>query len=624
MNTIKLLDKNTIDKIAAGEVVERPSSVVKELVENSIDAGAGAVSIEIKNGGKSLIRVTDNGSGIKADQVKKAFLRHSTSKISTADDLSFVSTLGFRGEALSSISAVSRLELCTKTKDDITGIIYRIEGGTEVSFEEAGLPDGTTVIVKDLFYNTPAREKFLRSDASEAGNITDMIEKIALSHPDVSVKFVSNGTVKLNTPGNGSVKDLIYALFGRDITSSLIEINSPDALMSVSGFIGKPEIARSSRAYENYFVNGRYVKDKTIAAAIEEAYKGLQMKGSFPFTDLYINIEPELVDVNVHPSKMEIRFSDPRAVFESLSSIISEALSLRENIPQVSLNRSQEAAAVIKAADVPEPFETKRLEEYKTTEHTPVINDDEAYMTGKDMSIQTDDETALPSGGGEAFDLPSDDRETDDPGVYVQTELSDDRFLSKEARSRHRIAGKVFDTYWIVEYEEQMYIIDQHAAHEKVLYERFVKQLKNGEHYSQSISPALIVSLNANEKQILEKHIDMIRQIGFEVEPFGGMEYAITAVPADLYTLNDRDLFLSFLDDIPAQKGSFSDFLCDRIATSACKAAVKGGNALSQAEADALIDDLLSLDDPYNCPHGRPTLIRMSRYELEKSFKRIV
>ncbi len=619
MNTIKLLDKNTIDKIAAGEVVERPSSVVKELVENSIDAGAGAVSVEIKNGGKSLIRVTDNGSGIKADQVKKAFLRHSTSKISTADDLSFISTLGFRGEALSSISAVSRLELCTKTRDELTGIIYRIEGGTEVSFEGAGLPDGTTVIVKDLFYNTPAREKFLRSDASETANITDMIEKVALSHPDVSVKFVSNGTVKLNTPGNGSVKDLIYALFGRDITSSLIEINSYDMLMSVTGTIGKPEVARSSRAYENYFVNGRYVKDKTIAAAIEEAYKGLQMKGSFPFTDLYINIEPELVDVNVHPSKMEIRFSDPQAVFKSLSSIISEALSQRENIPQVYLNRPQDKDPVIKAAGIPEPFETKRREEYKTPEHTPVINDDEAYMTGKYMSIQPDDDTVLNADGGDDIDMSS-----DDPAIYVQTELSDDRFLSKEARSRHRIAGKVFDTYWIVEYEDQMYIIDQHAAHEKVLYERLVKQLKNGEHYSQSISPALIVSLNSNEKQILEDHIDMIRQIGFEVEPFGGTEYAVTAVPADLYTLNDRDLFLSFLDDIPSQKGSFSDLLCDRIATSACKAAVKGGNALSGAEADALIDDLLSLDDPYNCPHGRPTLIRMSRYELEKNFKRIV
>ena len=656
MNTIKLLDKNTIDKIAAGEVVDRPSSIVKELVENAIDAGATSVSIEIKDGGISLIRITDNGSGIAKDQIAIAFLRHSTSKINDAADLAFIHTLGFRGEALSSIAAVSQTELCTKTKDDLTGVIYKINGGVEESLSEAGLPNGTTLIVKNLFYNTPARLKFLKSAQTEAGYVMDIVQRIALSHPEIAFKYVANGSVKLSTSGNGSLKDAVYSVFGRDITANLLQIDDSDETLSVSGFIGKPEIARGNRNFEYFFINGRYIKDKIIQKALEEAYLGYQMKGTFPFAVLNINIEPELVDVNVHPSKMEIRFFNNEVVFNSVYEIIRNRITRRENIPLVSLSRANTAPPVPEEY-VPEPFEQAAArkpslytdsQDFKTireetnytgrysntlrssadnSSYTEQLESLQSYTKAADdmdiLDTDTAEDKSFAANEGAAFTISS--KLANENVPYEQSEIIIPDFVSKAARKSHRIVGEVFDTYWIVEYDDSMFIIDQHAAHEKVLYEKFINNLKNDKHYSQHIMPSIIVTLTQQEENILKKYMSSFTELGFEIEHFGGCEYMISAVPTDLYSLDNSILFLELLDDLSdISSKSGPEIIIDRVATAACKAAVKGGNRLSIAEANTLIDELLSLDNPYNCPHGRPTIISMSRTELEKKFKRII
>lgn len=656
MNTIKLLDKNTIDKIAAGEVVDRPASIVKELVENAIDAGATSISIEIKDGGISLIRITDNGSGIAKDQIAIAFLRHSTSKINDAADLAFIHTLGFRGEALSSIAAVSQTELCTKTKDDLTGVIYKINGGVEESLSEAGLPNGTTLIVKNLFYNTPARLKFLKSAQTEAGYVMDIVQRIALSHPEIAFKYVANGSVKLSTSGNGSLKDAVYSVFGRDITANLLQIDDSDETLSVSGFIGKPEIARGNRNFEYFFINGRYIKDKIIQKALEEAYLGYQMKGTFPFAVLNINIEPELVDVNVHPSKMEIRFFNNEVVFNSVYEIIRNRITRRENIPLVSLSRANTAPPVPEEY-VPEPFEQAAArkpslytdsQDFKTireetnytgrysntlrssadnSSYTERLESLQSYTKAADdmdiLDTDTAEDKSFATNEGAVFTISS--KLANENVPYEQSEIIIPDFVSKAARKSHRIVGEVFDTYWIVEYDDSMFIIDQHAAHEKVLYEKFINNLKNDKHYSQHIMPSIIVTLTQQEENILKKYMSSFTELGFEIEHFGGCEYMISAVPTDLYSLDNRILFLELLDDLSdISSKSGPEIIIDRVATAACKAAVKGGNRLSIAEANTLIDELLSLDNPYNCPHGRPTIISMSRTELERKFKRII
>ena len=606
MNEIKLLDKDTIDKIAAGEVVERPSSVVKELLENSVDSGASAISVEIKNGGTDLIRVTDNGSGIERDQIKKALLRHFTSKIKDAGDLSCVKTLGFRGEALSSICAVSRFEILTKTAESITGTIYRTNGGTEGDLKEAGLPDGTTVIVRDLFYNVPARLKFLKSAKTEGGYISEIIEKLALSNPDISFKYTNNGQVKLITPGNGSLKDAVFSVFGRDISLNLLEVDAKDDLISIKGFIGKPQIARSGRMLENYFINGRYVKDKIVSKALEDAYYGYQMKGTFPFSCFNITIDPELIDVNVHPSKLEIKFFDSQRVYDSVYKIISQILHQRENIPEFTINIKQaeaedadkeESCVSLKKEEIrpakisyPEPFEAKRFSEQniffeKRDEYTAARSDEK----------------------------------------YEQTTLFNNKFISEEAAARLKMIGQIFETYWIVEYAGKMYMIDQHAAHEKVLYEKFRSQIESGKAFSQSLSPAVIVTLSSPEEVIFNDNIEFFKKAGFEAEHFGRAEYALICVPSTLYSsVNEKDLFLDMLSELSQIGRIRPETLLDRIAAAACKAAVKGNKTLTFKEARELINSLLSLENPYNCPHGRPTMISMSKYELDKKFKRII
>lgn len=636
MRKIAVLSQNTIDKIAAGEVVERPASVVKELVENAIDAGATAITVEIKEGGISFIRVTDNGGGIPKEQVPLAFLRHATSKITQAEDLLQITSLGFRGEALSSISAVSQMEVITKAPEDFMGVRYVIEGGQEKVLEDVGAPNGTTMLVRNLFFNTPARKKFLKTAMTEAGYVSSYMEQLALSHHNISFKYMVNGQLRLHTSGNANLKDVIYGIYGRDITRELLPVQYEVSGLSVSGFIGKPSIARGNRNFENYYINGRYVKSKLLMKAIEEAYKPYMMQHKYPFVCLQYDIHGEDVDVNVHPTKMEVRFQNQSAIYNATYDLITDALAGKEIIPEVSLTPKPavgEKQAQIKEEKipVPEPFEKNRIAEEKPV-YAPVglrpasaepkteskaepINVNEPIKP-REPEIQAKPEEQKK----EAFP-----KEKQAVEKAEQLELFDNRLLSKEARVHHRIIGQLFDTYWLVEYDNKFYIIDQHAAHEKVLYERFLKEFANKEIISQMVSPPSLVSLNLQESNLLKANLEIFREFGFEISEFGGKEYSIHAVPANIYGISVQELFIQILDSLEQEHVSKTpNILAERIATAACKAAVKGNNRLSVKEADALIDELLGLENPYNCPHGRPTIISMTKYELEKKFKRIV
>lgn len=639
MRKIAVLDQNTIDKIAAGEVVERPASVVKELVENAVDAGSTAITVEIKDGGISFIRVTDNGGGIPKEQVPLAFLRHATSKIQRVEDLLWISSLGFRGEALSSISAVSQMEVITKTPEALTGVRYIIEGGQEKALEEIGAPNGTTMLVRNLFYNTPARGKFLKTAMTEAGYVSSYIEQLALSHQNISFKYMVNGQTRLHTSGNANLKDVIYGIYGRDITRELLPVSIERPGISISGFIGKPVVARGNRNFENYYINGRYVKSKLLMKAIEEAYKPFMMQHKYPFVCLHYTIEGEAIDVNVHPTKMEVRFQNQGAVYNATYDMIQEALSGRELIPQVELEKKQ-AKPVQQKLSAPEPFETGFKQQ--TVRQQPAA-----------PSYLKEEPAAYVPEVAKASEMPQISRQVGiRPAVHVevketqqekpkeepkntvghtvvqqpkQMELFDDKLLSKEARSRHRIIGQLFDTYWLVEYENTFYIIDQHAAHEKVLYEKFMKEFSNRDIVSQMVSPPQVISLNLQEDMLLKAHMEVFQELGFEISEFGGREYSIHGVPADLYGCSVQDFFVEVLDGLENENTKqVSELLAGKIATAACKAAVKGNNRLSFEEADQLIGQLLGLDNPYHCPHGRPTIVSMSKYELEKKFKRIV
>ena len=669
MRKIAVLDKHTIDKIAAGEVVERPSSVVKELVENAIDAGATAVTVEIADGGKRLIRITDNGSGMEADQVPVAFLSHATSKIEKVEDLENIASLGFRGEALSSIAAVSQVELITKTPSALSGVRYVIEGGAEQSIEEMGAPEGTTFLVRNLFYNTPARSKFLKSDAAEGNYISSLMEQLALSHPEISFKYIQNKQVKLHTSGNYNVKDVIYNVYGRDIARALLEVSYENDFLKIQGYVGKPEISRGTRSFENYYINGRYVKNNIIAKAIEDAYKGFLMQHKFPFVSLHIQMTGNDLDVNVHPRKMEVRFARGPEVYDCIYEAVRNVLTHREMIPKVSPGPEETAAkakTIVERKDIPEPFETKRLTQMQQNIH-PVVQKDRLYeeLPVYKSNTFTKAEEALFSGNlhkeessanttdpidkqepkiQESKTQKMKTQEISDSAINIsahktleseilkqeqeapkQLELFEEKLLAPESRSRHRLIGQLFETYWLVEFDDRFFIIDQHAAHEKVNYERFVKQFKEQETHSQYLSPPLIVSLSLEEEASLLANREFFEKAGFEIEPFGGREYSISAVPADLYGFSEEDLFLEMLDNLAGEgeKDALNIFAA-RLATMACKSAVKGNNKLSFQEADQLIDQLLTLNNPYHCPHGRPTIISMTKTEIEKKFKRII
>lgn len=727
MAKIELLDQNTINQIAAGEVIERPAAVVKELIENAIDAKANAITVEIKEGGISFIRITDNGGGIAKDDIKVAFLRHSTSKIRSALDLLHVSSLGFRGEALSSIAAVAQVELVTKTPGELTGIRYVIEGGEEKTMEEIGCPEGTTFLIRNLFYNTPARRKFLKSATTEASYIGDIIERIAVSHPNISFKFMSNNQVKLHTSGNGNLKDIIYNIYGREISSNVVEVKESSENVEVYGFIGKPIISRGNRNYENYYINGRYVKSSIITKAIEEAYKSYTMSHRYPFTAIHLSIPGEYIDVNVHPTKMEIRFRNNDEVYGMVYHSIKDVLAGKELIPAVTLVEEKEETKRI--ANVPEPFEKKRLQEMrprfvndksssineklqlgnvdvtKTNDQLSAISkenrlisdnstkvdkalpkyttrvDNNSYMDNYNSTkvdnnqkalvntteigkfdtiikhpheaiaenlqsiretpeynsiVEKVDELQISKSYSVSKTISEENIEVDEYNTKDEMEqlaekkaeqisLFEEKLISEEARSKHRIIGQLFNTYWIVEYEEKMFMIDQHAAHEKVLYEKLLASYKSKEVASQMLQPPIILSLSMREEESLKKQMSVFQEIGFEIEHFGGKEYSVRAIPNNLLGIAEKDYLIELIDSLVEENHTnLVESILEKAASMSCKAAVKGNNRLSVAEANALIDQLLHLENPYHCPHGRPTIISMSKYEIEKKFKRIV
>ena len=687
---IHVLDSRTIDRIAAGEVVERPASVVKELVENAIDAGSTAITVEAKEGGIEFIRVTDNGCGIEREQLPTAFLRHATSKIEDADDLNHIASLGFRGEALSSIAAVSRVEIITKRKENLTGTRMILEGAKEQSIDEIGAPDGTTFLMRNLFFNTPVRRKFLKQPATEGSYITDLMEHLALSRPDISFKFVLGNQTRFHTSGNGDLREVIYRIYGREIAAQLVPIQMEENGIKVEGYLGKPVLVRSNRNFEIYFINGRFIRSGVIAKAIEEGYKQYLMQHKFPLCVLHITMDTETVDVNVHPSKMDVRFSDGMAFARLLSEKIAITLRNREMIPDASLEdeksiqkREQEDRKASWKEHTPEVFEKKREESYRVMEaakyeavpkdrrefiQKPIWQETHAGIQTsirkpESISVQTEEQPAAPVAAPEPKEddffveaeplkptcpesvicpetaevmeavesIPAEKQPSDmdmEPGVkdVQQMNLFEEKLLSVQNRSRYRIIGQVFDTYWLIQFEDKLFIIDQHAAHEKVKYERLMKQFHEKSVVSQRLMPPIIVSLTGQEESILHTYEDAFTQLGFEIEAFGGNEYALRSVPVDLYGCSERELFLAVLDELSQETGGRGSFqvIEEKIASMSCKAAVKGNNRLSLQEADQLIDELLTLDNPYNCPHGRPTIITMTETDLEKKFKRIV
>ena len=704
---IKVLDQNTINKIAAGEVIEKPSSVIKELVENSIDSGATAVTVEVKGGGLSFLRVTDNGAGIKKDEVKLAFLRHATSKLVTVEDLLSISSLGFRGEALASIAAVAQVEMITKTADDVTGLRYQIHGGKEISSEEIGAPGGTTIIVRNLFYNTPARKKFMKTDATEISYIYDLICRICMSHPEISFKFIANGTDKLFTSGNGKLRDIIYHIYGRDITSNLLEINAENDYMKISGYIARPCISRGNRSFEGYYVNHRYIKSAVLTKAIEDAFRTFVMIHKFPFTEINFQVRPDLLDVNVHPTKMELKFANSQDIYSFTYNAIRETLLFKELIPDVAPGKDPKPET-FKQRDVgkaPEAFENKRREAIVRAEERtipqnqpeqlrsaetqtspqqlcpiepqtssqpvpPVIEiiDETSSSNNKGSDVIDNNKTEKPAGNyiyadrnndleraivqnrnvvneSPAYTAPAPARPsvtaaTQDSTVsaasdaayieeagkkYVQQDMFQEKFLTKEARAKHRLIGQLFKTYWLIEYDGKFFIMDQHAAHEKVKYEELMENYKNKKIYSQYLMPPAVVTLSAAEIEFLHENMEMFEALGYQIENFGGREFKLNAVPDNLFGLDGRELFIDFIADASssAKKVTIDTFI-HKLSTMACKAAIKGNTEISFKEADALIDQLLKLENPYTCPHGRPTVISMTEAEIEKKFKRIV
>lgn len=656
MPEIQLLDQATINQIAAGEVIDRPSSVVKELLENAIDAKATAITVEIKDGGISFIRITDNGCGIEKDQVRKAFLRHATSKLHTIDDLLDIGSLGFRGEALSSIAAIAQVELISKPPEAMLGISYQIEDGEEKSLTQIGAPDGTTILVRNLFYHVPARKKFLKTAATEGNYINQLMENMAMLRPDISMRFINGGQNKLYTSGNGRLKDLIYTIYGREISSNVLEINYECPLFAVTGYIGKPIISRGNRTFENYYINGRFVKSRLIAAAIEQAYKPFMMQHRYPFTVLHIKIKPELIDVNVHPAKMEVRFQQENEIYELLAGAIENTLRGKEFIPDVSDDGKAEKK-VQEKQKLPEPFEQRRLQamkeiippppaEHKTQSEQKLPRNEEQpkvpsklsepvceYKAEKKQTIK-DSDSKWESASGIHKRIGQDVSQTvnqmpTQPEQKLekpeQQTLFTEPLLSEKARIHHRLIGQLFDTYWLIQYGNQLYIMDQHAAHEKVNYERLMEAYRKKERITQFVSPPMVISLTRAEEAILEEFKSEFERIGFTIEPYGGREYAISEIPANLYGINEKELFLEMLSDLE-DRGSMqpSELIASKLASMSCKAAIKGGQKISFKEADALVSQLLTLENPYACPHGRPTIITMTKYELEKKFKRIV
>ena len=608
MPDIQILSPHLADLIAAGEVVERPASVVKELVENALDAGANVITVEIKDGGISFIRITDNGCGIEKDQIPLAFLRHSTSKIRSVEDLLTVSSLGFRGEALSSIAAVAQVELITKPVGALMGVRYVIEGSKEKAKEEIGAPDGTTFLIRNIFYNTPARRKFLKTAQTEGSYISGLMEHMALSHPNVAFKFIANNQTKLQTSGNGNIKEIIYHIYGRDITAALMEIHGGNEEITIHGFVGKPVVTRGNRNFENYFINGRYIKSRLISKSIEDAYKNFMMLHQYPFTVLYLEMDGQLLDVNVHPAKMELRFQNGEGVYDCLRRTLEDALYHKDLIPKVPVAEEKPLVKPVVLQHAPEPFEKNRMPkrpEPSVPQHIP-----QAVHVPEPKPEEPDEKKITEQ---KPEEVPAEDV------TYGA------QFLQEDTKARRKIIGQLFDTYWLIEFEDKLFIIDQHAAHEKVLYEKTMATLKTKEFSSQQLSPPAILSLTMPEEEILKKYLNEFEKLGYAVEHFGGREYAVCAVPANIFGVDVKQLFMEMLGDLEKISGKLTpDIILHRVATMSCKAAIKGKQKITVEEMEQLFDDLMKLENPYNCPHGRPTIISMTKYEIEKKFKRIV
>lgn len=651
MSRIKVLSQDTINKIAAGEVIERPMAVVKELVENSIDAGANSVTVEIRDGGKNLIRITDNGCGISNDDIELAFTPHATSKIKDANDLLAVSTLGFRGEALASIASVSQLEMVTKTREGFSGYRYLTDGGEKKSLEEVGCPEGTTFIIRNIFYNTPARLKFLKTSQTEAGYIGSTLERMALSHPEVSFRFINQNQPKMHTSGNGSLKDVIYQIYGRDIASNLIEISAVTPNCKITGFIGKPVISRGNRAFINYFINGRYIKSSVIHQAIENAYSPYTMQHRYPFAALHFTVNPEYLDVNVHPQKMEIRFTNEKELFSDIFHTLEDALKGRELIPEVTFgkeeNKKTDKKELINRKQDKTTYETKNSEQnlndlgVNDNTHIKEVNDKNLSGDLVEGNVHlkkpsTDDLNSFFGRQDKIKSLKSDLPWQDNNHINMefaeprpiygnkQENLFDTGILSDRAKTEVQIIGQVFSTYWVLQYNDKMYLVDQHAAHEKVLYERFMKQIKEKEPQVQFIKPPIVLTLSMREGQVVEENIEVFEKMGYLIEHFGGREYVVNGVPAQLPTIATEGLLLGIIDDLVMETGKNTpDILLERMASMSCKAAVKGNKNLPYEQAKELLTELMTLENPYNCPHGRPTMICMTKREIEKKFKRI-
>ncbi|MBR5578063.1 MAG: DNA mismatch repair endonuclease MutL [Lachnospiraceae bacterium] len=639
MNKIQVLDTVTIDKIAAGEVVERPYSVVKELVENAIDAGADNITVEIKEGGTSFIRVTDNGSGIPSSQIRDAFLRHATSKIRTIEDLFRIDSLGFRGEALSSICAVAQVEVMTKTKDEMLGVHYTMEGGREISLEQVGLPEGTTIIVKNLFFNTPARRKFLKSNVTEGGYIAELCEHLAMSKPEISFRFLANGQVKFHTSGNGDVKEIIYRIFGRDFIKELLPVNAKTEGMEITGYLGKPSLNRANRNFENCFINGRFVKSSYLYKAIEEGYRSFLMQHKFPFVILYFQIDPAKVDINVHPTKMDIRITDPQQYSDFISSALSKVLKESELIPAMgeeNLGNRKPVPPVIPKEQVPEPFEKKRIEKaniqkpniqkpgsYEPKDSISFLKEtvfSESYVTGT-VNPLTENNSRISS---DKVQKPKNSLPIASEAA-VQLNLFEEKILKQEHKDKFRILGQVFQTYWLITYEDKLLFVDQHSAHEKVKFERLYADYRQGKVVTQYLQPPLILQLSSKEEALLLEYAQYFKDLGIVWDDFGDHSIAIRQIPMELYGQNEKNFFREILDELAENMvRKTPDIITQKIISMSCKAAVKGNQSMTAAEMEALLEELFTLENPYHCPHGRPTIISMTKNEMEKKFKRIV
>lgn len=727
MGNIVLLDDLTINKIAAGEVIERPASVIKEMVENSIDAGANNITIEIKNGGISYIRVTDNGKGIPEDDLEIAFERHATSKIRSADDLSTVTSMGFRGEALASIAAIARVEMVSKTAEQQNGFKVVVEGGNILDKSEAGAPVGTSIIVTNLFYNTPVRYKFLKKDFTEAGYIEDAVTRIALVHPEIAIKLINSGKTVIQTNGNGDLKTAIYSIYGKDVAGALIETEYTYEDMHVYGVIGKPEIARSNRANQIFFVNKRYVKDKALTSAAEKAYKGMIPIGKFSFLVLNVDMNPGKVDVNVHPAKLEVRFEEENTVFKAVYHAIKDALLKAELVADTEqstsemrsksglfgnrnmsitpeLESSQEVLRKLQEMkerlmkETPElktNFETTYIQPkeetvqevqvaeetvnytYEETQATKIPEEtvveeiiqqevqepliDQQEKNEVDEEVKENEETIpqvlkeiqentniiedivnnrieeKPADFEEMYlklfgtrpiqetaeEQPKDESQNaKDIATLGNTSMFDN--IEEYKKPTYKFIGIVFNTYIIIEIDKEMYILDQHAAHERILYEKVKANYYNDESKdSQLMLLPDIITLTHKEMEIAKDNMQMFRKAGFMLEEFGENTLKLTGVPEMCIDLETKEMFLETLDEINSVSRTAKQEIEERfIATVACKAAVKANMALTQEEVESLMEKLLELPNPFTCPHGRPTAIKMSKYDIEKKFAR--